>query len=1305
MADFTINPQEPLSTPNDQIVVPQPAPKPSGPVAGLRALYPELSDLNDEQLLKGVHKTDFADLDEPTFLRGLSKTYGPVEQPKNFLEQLHDHIMGTGAAPNLRAPGALAVPAGILSGAAQFGKGLADAAANEDTPERKFVTDTLTSIPKSLWGDLNATATTMRSVYRLLPPDIQQMLPKGTVPSDQELAKSNVRTVATLVSLLAGPRAGDLLKEAGAGLIKTAAAEGATYGGTYEAVTAAMQGKDIPTIGRQTLGGTIAGTIAGPVLAKGADAVASKIAEASSSIPLWFGKDTAAPVEVKADAPGVARRGTPPSPVATEPNPVELPPNQPTYLPMPGQQETMPGGGVPVTFQPVESPAGQFPGLGAQPNTLPGQVPGLTGNAAQAPPAAAGLPGATPGLELPASPVAPEITPADLTSPLEQPRPPAPPLQVQPNAVPPTPAAPAPTMGGTTEGPLPAGPPPGFQPNAIPPTNTPLDRLPDLRATEPNPRLGPTAPATPAPPTPPGRWRQYVEFADQNISDAKARIMARQQAKGLTGGHLHDLLTGEQGFADPANVRDAGIIAANYILRGMSSTAELGEALVRDLGEAARPHIQRLIDEGQSLYAARRPAGHDGIRTIASHYMEEFGAAPVSIPTKFERLDPAWGRKVADAYEAMPSAEKSATSSYAAFRDEIARQYKHAVDSGIKFVFSPTDKYNGNSAAMLKDLRDSNTLTVLKTPDDFNHPFLSNEENDQFRAIHDLFGHARDGYTFGPDGEYNAWKSHANMFSNKAIPAMSTETIGQTSWVNFNKNVKKGAPLSALPYAEQKGSLLPSWVYQPAIDAREAGNVRVSLGKGFVKAGGREQKLVPVAKALTKRIVPVTTERGQVARAQADITEGLPDYQKANPQAAEWYHTDVQQFEKNVQREFPDTKDPDRMGIYKLALAVMSPSRNPVMNVDAASRLWDVFNKNGSFPIIGRLGQEMGINARPALTKINNFLREQGSPAQVIDHLTSKDASGDYHAVNEFGPKVGRFWLNLMGIHDEVTVDVWMTRWWNRVIGTPLDKNGELLDAPRNDKEGDLIRRTVADLAQQQNMAPDAMQAVIWDREKKLWRDAGARDSGNIAFADASSIVFRNRMSAREKTAGLLNLAKQPELGAAEAPKAAPQEDLQAMLEKGRINPLQYQGSEGATFRMMQYARKERMIAKPDAVKGDAFWVAPDGQIIEVGKSLHSMVAEHMLNAGGIKAPKGVIGMNNAQNQLLQNLGFIRAQTQYGHLAVEFARQASDRQKRTLAGFLKEYPFRGGQAVSADGKMGETAGTWAEFLRLSDTLD
>jgi len=55
-----------------------------------------------------------------------------------------------------------------------------------------------------------------------------------------------------------------------------------------------------------------------------------------------------------------------------------------------------------------------------------------------------------------------------------------------------------------------------------------------------------------------------------------------------------------------------------------------------------------------------------------------------------------------------------------------------------------------------------------------------------FRAVHDYFGHAVHRNQFGPIGEETAWAAHSQMFSPLARIAMSSETRGQNSLVNYS---------------------------------------------------------------------------------------------------------------------------------------------------------------------------------------------------------------------------------------------------------------------------------------------------------------------------------------------------------------------------------------------------------------------------------------------------------------------------------------------------------------------------------------
>ena len=102
--------------------------------------------------------------------------------------------------------------------------------------------------------------------------------------------------------------------------------------------------------------------------------------------------------------------------------------------------------------------------------------------------------------------------------------------------------------------------------------------------------------------------------------------------------------------------------------------------------------------------------------------------------------------------------------------------------------------------------------------------------NDLFRAVHDAFGHGLEGAGFRARGEENAWQAHAKMYTGLARGAMTSETRGQNSWLNFGPYGEKNrnAKIEDTVFAEQKTGLMPEWVWNEAMASDEEG---VTLGK------------------------------------------------------------------------------------------------------------------------------------------------------------------------------------------------------------------------------------------------------------------------------------------------------------------------------------------------------------------------------------------------------------------------------------------------------------------------------------------
>lgn len=195
----------------------------------------------------------------------------------------------------------------------------------------------------------------------------------------------------------------------------------------------------------------------------------------------------------------------------------------------------------------------------------------------------------------------------------------------------------------------------------------------------------------------------------------------------------------------------------------------------------------------------------DGIQA----YNKRVGLPPVveghNVPVDEERAG-----RIATEYVLLPSYDKQAELAYATLHLELLRQVRFIVSKlhiHLEAWEQPGEPY-ANSKAMQADIRDNKHLYYFTGGE--THPMLGRKVNNIFRAVHDVFGHAAEGYGFGPRGEENAWLHHSQMFSPLAQEALTTETRGQNSWVNFGPY--KHLPASERPFAEQKCALLPEWV-------------------------------------------------------------------------------------------------------------------------------------------------------------------------------------------------------------------------------------------------------------------------------------------------------------------------------------------------------------------------------------------------------------------------------------------------------------------------------------------------------------
>jgi hypothetical protein len=170
-------------------------------------------------------------------------------------------------------------------------------------------------------------------------------------------------------------------------------------------------------------------------------------------------------------------------------------------------------------------------------------------------------------------------------------------------------------------------------------------------------------------------------------------------------------------------------------------------------------------------------------------------------------------QEISRAYQSAPSYQPEAEAHWRKLAEETKHQFDFLTGPqrrgglGFDVEVHPNDPYVKFSGApdphgMMTDVNQNQRIKVLATATTGSHPFLTNDENDMFRAVHDVFGHAATGRPFDPHGEEAAYQSHASMFSPMARVAMAAETRGQNSVNNFG-----GLPRGE--YAEQKVALIP----------------------------------------------------------------------------------------------------------------------------------------------------------------------------------------------------------------------------------------------------------------------------------------------------------------------------------------------------------------------------------------------------------------------------------------------------------------------------------------------------------------
>lgn len=299
---------------------------------------------------------------------------------------------------------------------------------------------------------------------------------------------------------------------------------------------------------------------------------------------------------------------------------------------------------------------------------------------------------------------------------------------------------------------------------------------------------------------------------------------------------------------------------------GSARRADAGGEILRSPGRDGGGRGQGRSSADRSLEGSERAAAQEALTalpgapqvkgftgpdprlvSVAQKYAKDNGIT-LRRQAEYVKVDPERAARIADAYAAMPHDPQNprVKEAYQNLVKQTVAQYRALEDAGYKFWFmdmsrDDNQQYASSPWNALRDIRANKQMGVFPTADGFgsNEAFGPQENplledtgiqwpvgnlrgklapvlaNDLFRAVHDAFGHGLEGAGFRAEGEENAWQAHVRLFAGSAVGAITSETRGQNSWLNYGPNgeTNRTAKVEDTVFADQKTGLMPEWTW------------------------------------------------------------------------------------------------------------------------------------------------------------------------------------------------------------------------------------------------------------------------------------------------------------------------------------------------------------------------------------------------------------------------------------------------------------------------------------------------------------
>lgn len=391
--------------------------------------------------------------------------------------------------------------------------------------------------------------------------------------------------------------------------------------------------------------------------------------------------------------------------------------------------------------------------------------------------------------------------------------------------------------------------------------------------------------------------------------------------------------------------------------------------------------------------------------SVAEKYAAENGI-DFKRQSEYVEVDENRAKRLADEYAKMTHDPKNpkVKEAYSELIKQTKAQYQALVDAGYQFWFIDLNdakdiEYISSPYNAMRDLRKNKEMGVFPTEAGFGtdesidvseSPLLERTgiewalgglegemmpvtANDLFRAVHDTFGHGLEGAGFRARGEENAWQAHVRLFTGPAIGAITTETRGQNSWVNYGPNGEQNRTASSEDtiFADQKTGLMPSWTWNEG----RAGDEVI-----------REQK-IPVA--TQNRITGIIVRLKKKIKNPNEIAKKvIANVQSRDP----WYINEANDTEREYTIRFINKL----LGLKSKA----APTANKILGkIKEIKQI--TYNEQQALVDQLTIAQELGNRAKAIAKEVANNLNEELNNLAKNGKITVKQAVAIINRLNK----------------------------------------------------------------------------------------------------------------------------------------------------------------------------------------------------------------------------------------------------------------------------------------------------------------